>query len=77
MKTKLLELFKKRYNTDSKSESWKCEKEMCNILQSAIDSIWEIEEAVGYHCYLSEHYVIKKKIYDNYCYSSVKYRKIF
>lgn len=70
MKTKLLELFKKRYNTDSKSESWKCEKEMCNILQSAIDSIWEIEEAVGYHRYLSEYYVIEN-IYDNYCYTKL------
>lgn len=70
MKTKLLELFKKRYNTDSKSESWKCEKEMCNILQSVIDSIWEIEEEVGYHRYLSEHYVIKN-IYDNYCFTKL------
>lgn len=70
MKTKLLELFKKRYNTDSKSESWKCEKEICNILQSVIDSIWEIEEAVGYHRYLSEHYVIEN-IYDNYCYTKL------
>ena len=64
MKTKLLELFKKRYNTDSKSESWKYEKEMCNILQSVIDSIWEIEEMVGYHSYLSEYYVIEN-IYDD------------
>ena len=70
MKTKLLELFKKRYNTDSKSESWKYEKEMCNILQSVIDSIWEIDEMVGYHIYLSEYYVIEN-IYDNYCYTKL------
>lgn len=70
MKTKLLELFKKRYHTDSKSESWKYEKEICNILQSAIDNIWEIEEAVGYHNYLSEHYKIED-IYDNCCFTKL------
>lgn len=70
MKTKLLELFKKRYNTDSKSESWKYEKEICGILQSAIDSIWEIEEAVGHHRYIPEYYVIKN-IDDNYCYTKL------
>ena len=70
MKTKLLELFNKRYNTDSKSESWKYEKEICNILQSAINRIWEIEEAVGWHNYLSDYHKIKD-IFDNYCYTEL------
>lgn len=49
MKKRLLELFKKRNETDSKKEYYKCEKEICKILQSFVNKLSSIEDKVGYH----------------------------
>lgn len=53
MKERLLELFQKRYNTDSKSKSSQYQKEICQILQSVIDKIYSIESKVGYYANFS------------------------
>lgn len=70
MKERLLELFKKRYYTDSKSESYKCEKEICKILQSVVDKLKNIEDEVGYYANVPYYYVIHS-IENNYCYKEL------
>lgn len=54
MKERLLELFQKRFNTDSKSKSSQYQKEICQILQSVIDKIYSIESKVGYYANFSD-----------------------
>lgn len=44
MKARILELLK-GMNSDSKNESWKCEKELKKILQSIVDKLSNIENA--------------------------------
>jgi hypothetical protein len=47
MKTKILELLK-GMNSDSKTESSKCERELCKILTSVCNKLESIEDAVGW-----------------------------
>lgn len=46
MKEKILELLREMTN-DSKSASYKAEKELCNILTGVIDKLYEVEKNVG------------------------------
>lgn len=48
MKEKILSLLREMTN-DSKSASYKAEKELCNILTLAINQLNTIEEKVGYY----------------------------
>lgn len=73
MKEHLLELFEKRYYTDSKSESNKCEKEICKILQSVVNKLSDIEDAVGYYANFLYLYKIDS-IEDDYCYKKLPQR---
>ena len=47
MKTKILELLK-GMTSDSKKESSKCEKELCEILTNICNKLETIEDSVGY-----------------------------
>ena len=47
MKTKILELLK-GMNSDSKSESYKCEKNLCKILTDVCNKLEYIEDITGY-----------------------------
>jgi hypothetical protein len=47
MKTKILELLK-GMTSDSKKESYKCEKELCEILTVICNKLETIEDSVGY-----------------------------
>lgn len=76
MKEKILELLN-GMNSDSKSASYKCEKELCKILTSVIKKLDKIESVTGYRIrdypieiesiepmgYLTE---LPKEIYCNY-----------
>lgn len=48
MKTKILELLK-GMTSDSKKESYKCEKELCEILTDICNKLETIENSVGYN----------------------------
>lgn len=48
MKTKILELLK-GITSDSKKESYKCEKELCEILTNVCNKLETIENFVGYN----------------------------
>lgn len=48
MKEKILELLN-GMNSDSKSASYKCEKELCKILTATINKLDKIESAAGYY----------------------------
>ena len=54
--------------SDSKTESYKCEKELCSLLQSITDKMEQIENALGYP--IREYYPIQN-IDNDYIYDAL------
>ena len=63
MKEKVLHLLKEMTN-DSKSVSYKAEKELCSILTGVIDKLYEVEKKVGLYI---RYYTEKIESIDKYC----------